>query len=171
MAIHASLTGHLVFSTLHTNDSAGATTRLVDMGIEPYLVSSSVIAVMAQRLVRLICPDCREEYKPDDATLADIGLSEDDLRGRTIYRGKGCDTCSGRGYLGRTGIYELLVVDSNIQNLIVSRADSNVIKREARKNGMVTLREDGLRKMLAGLTTLEEVLRMSREETTVDVTL
>ena len=171
MAIHASLTGHLVFSTLHTNDSAGATTRLVDMGIEPYLVSSSVIAVMAQRLVRLICPDCREEYRPDGATLSDLGLTEDNLRGHTIYRGRGCDTCNGRGYLGRTGIYELLLVDPNIQSLIVSRADSNVIKREARKNGMVTLREDGLRKVLAGVTSLEEVLRMSREETTVDVTV
>jgi len=171
MAIHASLTGHLVFSTLHTNDSAGAVTRLLDMGIEPYLVSSSVIGVMAQRLVRLICPDCREEYHPDAATLADLGLSEEAIHGKGIYRGRGCDTCNARGYLGRTGIYELLVVDPNIQNLVVTRADSNVIKREARKNGMVTLREDGLRKVLAGISTLEEVLRMSREESTVDVML
>ena len=171
MAIHASLTGHLVFSTLHTNDSAGAVTRLLDMGIEPYLVSSSVIGVMAQRLVRLICPECKEQYSPDARTLSELGLTEDELRGHTIYRGRGCEKCNERGYLGRTGIYELLVVDPKVQNLVVGRADSNIIKREARKNGMVTLREDGLRKLLAGVTTLEEVLRMSREESAVDVTV
>jgi len=170
MAIHASLTGHLVFSTLHTNDSAGAMTRLLDMGIEPYLVSSSVIAVMAQRLVRLICPQCKEEYRPDARTLSEIGLTEDDLRGHSICRGVGCEECNGRGYLGRTGIYELLIVDQKVQGLVVGRTDSNIIKLEARKNGMVTLREDGLRKVLAGVTTLEEVLRMSREESAVDVT-
>jgi type II secretory ATPase GspE/PulE/Tfp pilus assembly ATPase PilB-like protein len=122
-------------------------------------------------LVRLICPECKEQYSPDARTLSELGLTEDELRGHTIYRGRGCEKCNERGYLGRTGIYELLVVDPKVQNLVVGRADSNIIKREARKNGMVTLREDGLRKLLAGVTTLEEVLRMSREESAVDVTV
>jgi general secretion pathway protein E len=164
MAIQASLTGHLVFSTLHTNDSAGAITRLVNMGIEPFLVSSSTIAIMAQRLVRRICPQCREPYEPDPESMAELGLPREVIEGKPVYRGRGCDACQGRGYYGRTGIFELLVMTPRIQDLTLKGVDSNVIKREAKKHGMRTLREDGAYKVLAGVSTIEEVLRVTRDE-------
>ncbi len=164
IAIHASLTGHLVLSTLHTNDAPGAITRLIDMRIEPFLVSSSVVAIIAQRLIRLICPNCREEITPTKAELSELGLKREEIKGKTVFRGKGCSHCMGTGYRGRTGIYELLLVDDSIRSLILSNADSNTIKREAIKRGMHTLRIDGSRKVFEGKTTIEEILRVTQEE-------
>jgi general secretion pathway protein E len=164
MAVQASLTGHLVFATLHTNDSAGAVTRLTNMGIEPFLVTSSTIAIQAQRLVRRTCSQCKESYTPDRDPLQELGIRLDDPRAKTLWRGRGCDKCSQRGYYGRTGIFELLVMSQKIQEMVLQGADSNAIKREAHKEGMRTLREDGAEKMLRGLTTLEEILRVTRDD-------
>ena len=161
IAIQSALTGHLVFSTLHTNDSASAVTRLIDMGIEPFLVTSSVIAILAQRLVRVICPKCREEYHPDEQSLAKIGITPAMLKGRKIYRGTGCPACLNTGYAGRTGIFELLIVNEAIQNLILKTSDSNAIKHKAVENRMVTLRQNGAQKVLSGITTIEEVFRVT----------
>lgn len=168
MAIQASLTGHLVFATLHTNDSAGAITRLVNMGIEPFLVSSSTIAIMAQRLVRRICQWCREPYIPEAESLRDLGILNAPP-GTPVYRGRGCDKCQGRGYYGRTGIFELLVMTQRVQELTLQGADSNMIKREAKKQGMHTLREDGAARVLEGVSTIEEVLRVTRDDVADDV--
>ncbi|MEK7793298.1 MAG: type II secretion system ATPase GspE [Candidatus Hydrogenedentota bacterium] len=164
MAVHASLTGHLVFSTLHTNDSAGAVTRLVNMGIEPFLVTSSTIAILAQRLVRRICQQCREPVTADPEALRDLGPINEEYVGKPVYVGRGCDACQQRGYLGRTGIFELLAMTPNIQDLVLNGADSNAIKREAVKQGMYTLRHDGTLKVFAGTSTIEEVLRVTRED-------
>ena len=164
IAIHASLTGHLVFSTLHTNDASGAITRMLDMGIEPYLVSSSVMAVIAQRLVRLICPRCRETYRPEEESLREIGLGSHQLTEGTLSRGRGCSHCLNTGYRGRTGIYELLLMSEEIGELILSRADANTIRKRATGKGMFTLRQDGAHKVLRGLTTIEEVLRVTQED-------
>ena len=163
IAIQASLTGHLVLSTLHTNDSASAVTRLVDMGIEPYLISSSVVAVMAQRLIRVICPNCKV---PDGAqehaiSIARQGPSASLVRG-PLYKGMGCEGCLQTGYLGRTGIFELLIVDDDIKEMMTKRCAAHTIKQAAVEKGMSTLRDDGLRKALAGETTLEEVCRVTR---------
>lgn len=164
IAIQASLTGHLVFSTLHTNDAAGAVTRLIDMGVEPFLVSSSVIAIMAQRLVRVICPKCKEEYVPPPETLRGLGLTPEMLPDKKVCRGKGCDYCMGTGYRGRSGIFELLIVDDEIRQLILDRISSNIIKKKAIEKGMLTLRSDGALKVAQGVTTIEEVLRITQEE-------
>ncbi len=157
IAIQASLTGHLVLSTLHTNDSPTAVTRLIDMGIEPFLVASSLSAVLAQRLVRVICPHCREEYAADreypGITLPPV-----------IYRGRGCDACFGLGTLGRTGIYELLLIDPEVCSMIIRRAPAGEIKEYAVGRGMKALREDGLAKVAAGITTIEEVMRVTQED-------
>ncbi len=164
VAIQSALTGHLVFSTLHTNDSAGAITRLINMGVEPFLVSSSVNAILAQRLVRKICPHCRESYKPDKDYLARVGLSPVKFGDRVLYHGHGCPECMGTGYKGRLGIFELMVLNDNLKSLILTTSDTGQIKRQALASlamGMRTLRQDGLRKVLAGLTTLEEVFRVS----------
>ena len=161
IAIQSALTGHLVFSTLHTNDSASAVTRLIDMGIESFLVTSSVIAILAQRLVRVICPKCKEEYHPDEESLAKIGITYEMLKGRQIYRGAGCPACLNTGYAGRTGIFELLIVNEAIQNLILKTSDSNAIKHMAVEHGMVTLRKNGAQKVLNGITTIEEVFRVT----------
>ena len=165
IAIQASLTGHLVFSTLHTNDASGAVTRLLDMGVEAFLVSSSVLAIIAQRLVRVICKDCRESFRPDPSLVKEIGLdraSETPFEG-FFYRGKGCPACFQTGFRGRSGIYELLVIDDNIRSLIMSGADSSVIKRKAVEQGMTTLLRDGLLKIVKGVTTVDEVLRVTQE--------
>lgn len=165
IAIQAALTGHLVFSTLHTNDSFGAMTRLLDMGIEPFLVSSSVIAVMAQRLVRRVCPECRVRYRPTREEIEEIGITPQQLGGREIYKqGPGCGNCKGKGYRGRTGIHELLVVDDEIRALVMKNADAATIRRTATAHGMNTLREDGAEKVLAGITTIEEVLRVTQDD-------
>lgn len=171
MAIQSSLTGHLVFSTLHTNDSAGAVSRLLDLGVEPYLVSSSLIAIMAQRLVRKICPDCREEYQPTDHELRDLGLlnvgtelSDSENGSGKFYTGRGCDKCFQTGYRGRTGIYELMMVTEEIQNLIYKMESAGVIKKTALNAGLQTLRMDGARKVLGGITTIAEVLRVTQAD-------
>jgi general secretion pathway protein E len=162
IAIQSSLTGHLVFSTLHTNDAASAITRLIDMGIEPFLVASSVIAIVAQRLVRVLCPRCKEAYTPDAESLVDAGISRSALDGRPIYRRKGCNACMNTGYRGRTGIFEIMIMDEGVKRLILKTSDSNQINDEAVRSGMSTLVQDGARKVLEGVTTIEEVLRVTR---------
>ncbi len=163
IAIRAALTGHLVFSTLHTNDSAGAMTRLVDMGVEPFLVASSLIGVMAQRLVRTICNECKEEYVPSPALIKRSKLLYQ--AGKTkVFQGQGCELCNHTGYKGRTTITELLVPNERIKELIIEKAATSVIKNEAMKQGMRTLRQDGLGKVLRGTTTLAEVIRVSADD-------
>jgi len=170
IAIQASLTGHLVLSTLHTNDSASAVTRLIDMGIEPYLISSSVAAVMAQRLLRINCPQCKRPYSPDKQVISLCSEFEKiSAPGTQFYKGRGCENCLETGYLGRTGIFELLVVDDDIKELIVKRSASHIIKEVAVEKGMSTLREDGLRKVLAGDTTLEEVCRVTQDSAQANI--
>jgi len=164
IAIRAALTGHLVFSTLHTNDSAGGINRLVDMGIEPFLVASSVEALVAQRLIRRLCPKCKRPWTIDMPFLEKLGFPLDQLETGTICEPAGCEECRGTGYIGRTGIYEILVVSDTIRQMIVERASSADIKTQALKNGMRTLRMDGWRKVLGGVTTLEEVIRVSSED-------
>jgi general secretion pathway protein E len=163
IAIHASLTGHLVFSTLHTNDAAGAVTRLIDMGIEPFLVSSSAVAIIAQRLVRVACAACRQPYEPTPEELARLGLAGD-AGTYTFYRGAGCPACAQTGYRGRHGIYELLVVDDEIRRLITAKADAAVIKQAAIARGMRTLKQEGATKVVEGLTTTEEIIRITQQE-------
>ncbi len=164
IAIQASLTGHLVFSTLHTNDSAGAVTRLIDMGIEPFLVSSSLLAIMAQRLVRIVCPDCRQRYSPSEEELGEIGIDSRMAGTKPIYRAIGCQNCLGTGYRGRTGIFELLALDDDIRSLVLKDYDANTIKKTAISGGMLTLRQDGARKVLRGITTIEEVVRVTQDD-------
>jgi len=164
IAIQASLTGHLVFSTLHTNDSAGAVTRLIDMGIEPYLIASSVVGIMAQRLVRQICPHCRESYPASEEVLREIGLSAADVPDGKLYRGKGCEKCFHSGYWSRSAIFEILIIDDDIRRMILEKRDSGMIKKAALKKGMHTLRLDGAQKVAAGMTTIEEVVRVTQEE-------
>ncbi|CAI4032025.1 Type II secretion system ATPase E [Nitrospira tepida] len=163
IAIHASLTGHLVFSTLHTNDAASAATRLIDMGIEPFLVASSVVAVLAQRLARVICPDCRRPYEPSDEELARLGINP--AKGHPmLYRGVGCPSCGNTGYRGRTGVYELLVMDDEIRRLIGAKADASRIREAAMGKGMIPLKLDGAAKVVKGVTTTEEVMRITQQE-------
>ena len=164
IAIRAALTGHLVFSTLHTNDSAGGVTRLVDMGIEPFLVASSVEALVAQRLVRRLCPKCKRAWNVEMPFLESIGFPISKLLSGTICEPVGCEECRGTGYAGRTGIYEILLVSDTIRQMIVERRSSADIKMHAVEHGMRTLRTDGWRKVLAGVTTLEEVLRVTSED-------
>jgi len=190
IAIHASLTGHLVLSTIHTNDSAGAVTRLVDMGTEPFLVRSSVIAILAQRLVRVLCESCKEAYRPTEYELKQIGLDHARLEWRRarvqapqyqahgleyrfagqdmgdglFYRAKGCEACLGKGFVGRLGIYELLMIDDEVGKLILANADAQSIKRAAVNQGMDTMRDDGARKVIQGRTTVEEVLAATQED-------
>jgi type II secretion system protein E len=159
IAIQSALTGHLVFSTLHTNDAPSSVTRLVDMGIEPFLVASSVIGVVAQRLVRKICPYCKEPYVPSMEELKELGVEQ--YKGE-LYRGRGCEHCLGTGYLGRTAIYEILKVSKEVRKLILEGKDSDEIKDFAVKRGMKTLKMDGAQKVLNGITTVEEVLRVAR---------
>ncbi len=163
IAIQASLTGHLVLSTLHTNDAASAVTRLTDMGIEPYLISSTVVGVMAQRLVRVICPECKQPYDPQDGTISWTELQQVSKGSVKLYKGAGCEECLQTGYLGRTGIFELLLVDDRIRNLVVGRQEAHLIKQAATEEGMTTLRLDGLRRALEGTTTLQEVYRVTQD--------
>ncbi len=162
IAIQSALTGHLVFSTLHTNDSAGAISRMLDLGAEPYLVNSSLLAVVAQRLLRLICPDCKRQYEPSAGELAELGLEPGQVPDGVLWRGAGCETCADTGYLGRTGIYEILVVDDVLIKQIGKRTSAAEIKKRAVKRGLVTLRADALSKMFAGLTAPEEVFRVTQ---------
>src|SRR5437588_6656490 len=167
IAIQASLTGHLVFSTVHTNDAAGAITRLIDMGVEAYLVGSSLIGVLAQRLVRVLCKECREAYFPTPEELKEIGLTPDQVRaasGGMIFRPVGCEACNGTGYHGRTGIYEIMMVDDSIRELAVKKVDSGSIKKVAVQKGMRTLMDDGANKVLSGATSVAEVLSVTQED-------
>jgi type IV pilus assembly protein PilB len=159
IAIQASLTGHLVFTTLHTNDAPGAITRLIDMGVEPFLISATLEAVLGQRLLRSICPDCRAPYKPNESVLVQLELSKRDIGDRKFFYGKGCDACNNTGYKGRKGIYELMKITDPLRELINERAPTVVLKQKAIQLGMVTLRQDGLRSIFAGDTTIEEVLK------------
>ena len=159
IAIQASLTGHLVFSTLHTNDAPGAVTRLIDMGTEPFLVSATLEAVLGQRLLRTICPDCTTPYEPSEAILGQLGLSVHDIGDKQFHTGTGCETCGGSGYKGRQGLFELLDMTEPIRELVAERAPTVVLREKAIELGMVTLREDGLRNIYSGVTTIEEVLK------------
>jgi general secretion pathway protein E len=163
IAVQSALTGHLVFSTLHTNDSASAITRLVDMGVEPFLISSSVLAVVAQRLVRVLCKDCRRAYIPNPIYLKSIGFSPDRFKAHTVYKAVGCENCFNTGYRGRLGIFEIMVLTERLKSLILKTFDSNRIKNEAVQQKMRTLRQDGMQKVLNGLTTVEEVLRVTQK--------
>lgn len=159
IAIQASLTGHLVFTTLHTNDAPGAVTRLIDMGVEPFLISSTLDAVLGQRLLRSICRKCRTAYQPTQASLDQLQLSRRDIGEKSFYYGKGCDACNNTGYKGRKGIYELMKISDPVRELINERAPTVILKQKAMELGMVTLRQDGLRSIFEGDTTIEEVLK------------
>jgi len=163
MAIQASLTGHLVFSTLHTNVSSSAVIRLIDMGVEPYLIASSLVGVMAQRLIRLNCPECSEETDPSVKQMKEVYLDEKDLHGIKYKEGKGCRKCFNEGYYGRNGIFELLVIDDEMRNMISGKISASEIKKLALKKNLVTLRMDGATKIKEGLTTISEVLRVTQE--------
>jgi general secretion pathway protein E len=163
IAIQSALTGHLVFSTLHTNDAASAITRLIDMGVEPFLISSSVNAILAQRLVRIICQDCKVAYTADPEALKKLGLDPEKIKGMQVYRGRGCPKCHHTGFKGRCGIFELLIMDRTMKNLVLKTANATNIREQAVKNGMITLRRDGADKVLAGITTIEEVYRVTNE--------
>ncbi len=162
IAIQSSLTGHLVFSTLHTNDAASAITRIIDMGVEPFLVSSSVVAIIAQRLIRVLCPACKEAYTPDEKSLAKTGLDRAQLEGHTVYRRRGCPACMNTGYRGRAAIFEMMVLNDHLKKLILKTSDSNQIRKESIRDGMITLLQDGTRKVLSGITTIEEIFRVTR---------
>ncbi|MBE3123772.1 MAG: type II/IV secretion system protein, partial [Planctomycetes bacterium] len=164
IAIHASLTGHLVFSTLHTNDAPTAITRLLDLGLEPFLVTATLEAVVAQRLVRRVCTNCRGEFQPSEDMLWELDLTPEEVRGRTFYFGKGCDRCNNTGYKGRTGIFEIMAMDDSLRDLILAGASTNVVRDEARKRGMRTLRDSGLMSIYDGVTTIEEVVRATVTE-------
>jgi general secretion pathway protein E len=163
IAVQSALTGHLVFSTLHTNDSASAITRLVDIGVEPFLISSSVIAVVAQRLVRTLCSECKEAFVPDDTALEHMGLNADHINNHTVFQAKGCEYCLQTGYKGRIGLFEIMILTQEVKSLILQTFDSNQIKNEALQHRMVTLRHDGIQKVLEGITTFEEVLRVTEK--------
>jgi general secretion pathway protein E len=162
IAIQSALTGHMVFSTLHTNDAAGGLTRLVEMGVEPFLAASSVVGILAQRLVRTICPHCRETYTPESSILERLNI--DPGRGDTFYRGRGCEKCMDIGYRGRTGVYELLSINEKIRAAILANADAGSIRSMAIEHGMIPLRSAGLELARQGITTLEEVIRVTQEE-------
>jgi type II secretory ATPase GspE/PulE/Tfp pilus assembly ATPase PilB-like protein len=161
IAIKSALTGHLVLSTLHTTTACGSIVRLVNMGIEPYMINASVICIVAQRLVRKICGHCKEEYVLDNEVITSLNLNLDKSQKHKFFKGRGCTRCLHTGYSGRVGIAEVLVLTSEVREMILDRAQEHVIKQQARKEGMRTLREDGVRAALAGLTTLEEVLRIT----------
>ena len=159
IAIHASLTGHLVFSTLHTNDAPTAITRLLDLGLEPFLVTATLEAIVAQRLVRKVCTRCRAEFEPTEDMLWELDLTPEEVRGRTFYFGKGCDACNNTGYRGRMGLFEIMHMDDMLRDLILHESSTNVIREEARKRGMRTLRDAGLMSIYDGTTTIEEVVK------------
>jgi len=163
IAVQSALTGHLILSTLHTNDAAGAVTRLVDMGIKPYLVASTVQGILAQRLVRTICPSCREAYKPGELEITELSLTTETLKDFELYRGKGCSLCNDTGYKGRMGLFELLVMDDPIRELVMENVPSTEICKKATQSGMRTLKQDGVEKVRLGYTTIEEVLRVTQD--------
>ena len=162
IAIQAALTGHLVFSTLHTNDAASAITRLIDMGIEPFLITSSVLAIVAQRLVRTICPHCKQSTDLTSKLMQELDVSREELKRATICTGQGCEKCLDTGYLGRSGIYEILKITENIKKTVLATSDANAIQKEAIREGMRTLRQEGAEKVMRGISTTEEVLRVTQ---------
>ena len=165
IAVQSALTGHLVLSTLHTNTAAGAITRLQDMGIEPYLITSSVNGVLSQRLVRRLCEHCKEAYQPDEAVIQKTGLHRLNLGHRPLYKAVGCNHCRQSGYSGRTGVHELLVIDDAMRRSILDGKDSSSLHQQAMNAGMHTLYQDGLRKVMDGVTTLDELLRVTEDQT------
>ena len=164
IAVQAALTGHLVLSTVHTNDAPGTVTRLIDMGIEPFLISSAVILILAQRLIRKICMECREPIKVHPQLLIDLGVSPDEVKTFPVYKGKGCSICNNTGYKGRVGLYEVMAIKEEIKELILSRASTSEVKKEAMRLGMKTLRQSGIVKIREGLTSIEEVLRSTMDD-------
>lgn len=166
IAIQASLTGHLVLSTLHTNDSASSATRLIDMGVEPFLVASSLVGIVAQRLIRTVCKNCGQSYEPSDFELEQLGITREQIQDKRIYRAVGCSSCSETGYSGRDGIHEILMVDDDIRGLITRNVDAMTIKKAAMKKGLESLREIGINRVLSGKTTIEEILTITQEDTT-----
>jgi type IV pilus assembly protein PilB len=171
VAVQAALTGHLVFSTLHTNDAASAITRLIDMGVKPFLVASSIQAVLAQRLVRILCHECKApDPSPNNRLLRTCGLSRSDIAGQTLYKPVGCNRCGGTGYRGRQGIYEMMEMSNEIRGLAFKRAPLNQLRNAAKNAGMRDLLGDGRLKVLAGITSLAEVARITQIEGIVDVT-
>jgi type IV pilus assembly protein PilB len=165
IAIQAALTGHLVFSTLHTNDAPGAITRLIDMGVKPFLVASAIQAVMAQRLIRVLCPKCKQvDRDPDPTWLRRCGISESDLKDKVLYKPRGCDHCTGTGFRGRLGVFELMQMNSEIRNLAFERAPTNKIRKAAIASGMKSLLGDGKLKVLNGVTTAEEIVKVAQVE-------
>ena len=171
VAIQAALTGHLVFSTLHTNDAPSAVTRLIDMGIKPFLVASAIQAIMAQRLIRTICEECKVEAPdPTPSQMKLLGFEKSDLEGRPLYYGKGCKRCGGTGYRGRIGIFEMLIMNNEIRELAFNRSGAAPLRKAARASGMRTLLQDGKLKILKGMTTLEEIARVAQVEGLAEVT-
>jgi general secretion pathway protein E/type IV pilus assembly protein PilB len=154
----------LVFSTLHTNDAPSAVTRLIDIGVKPFLVASAVRAIMAQRLVRTLCPRCKEPYTPSQYEMDMLKLDPEEMKKTTIYKGRGCSDCAKTGYRGRKGIFEIFVVDEEIRRMVYEKVSSNVLRNRAREIGMRTLREDGVRKIMAGITTPEEVSSITQRD-------
>jgi type IV pilus assembly protein PilB len=159
IAVQASLTGHLVFSTLHTNDAPSSILRLVDLGLETFLLTATIEAIIAQRLVRRICLNCKEEYAPTDEELMELQLKRSDVTGRTFFRGRGCEACNYSGFKGRRAIFEILTMDDKLRQLIMDGESTNVLREEARRRGMRTLRESGLMTIFEGQTTIDEVVR------------
>ena len=164
IAVQASLTGHTVFSTLHTNDAPSTVTRMKDMGVPTFLITATVEAILAQRLVRRICPDCREENEVTEDMRIDLGLTPEECEGKTFYRGAGCGTCNNTGYKGRIGLFELMIMDDELRSLIMDNVATDILREAARKKGMRLLRDMGIRFAFDGTTTAEEVIR----ETVVD---
>ena len=164
IAIQAALTGHLVFSTLHTNDAPSALTRLVDMGVKPFLVASAVMAIMAQRLIRRICLECRREAEVSETELRAVGLTQQRLEEATVYEAVGCPACNNSGYKGRQGVYELMEMSNDIREMAFQCKPTLELRAKARSEGMVTLQEDAIRKVLAGVTTIPEVLRITHRD-------
>lgn len=164
IAIQAALTGHLVLSTIHTNDAPSVFTRLTDMGVEPFLLTSTIVGVLAQRLVRILCPHCKKPYHPEPAILEDLGLDPHEYESHIFYRAEGCDLCRGIGYQGRTGIFELIKIDDDMRRAVVNRSSSSDIKKIASSSGMLTLREDGALKAVKGITSPDEILRVTQED-------
>jgi general secretion pathway protein E/type IV pilus assembly protein PilB len=165
IATEAALTGHLVFSTLHTNDAPSAVTRLLDIGVKPFLVASSVRGIMAQRLVRCVCDNCKEPYEPTATEMQMLGVGADQLSELNIVKGRGCNKCSLTGYTGRKGLFEIFLIDDEIQRMIFDKLPASALRKRAREMGMRTLREDGLRKISSGMTTFEEVQRVTMGDT------
>jgi len=164
ISVQASLTGHLVFSTLHTNDAPSSIARLLDLGLEPFLLTATLEAIIAQRLVRRICLNCKEEYQPSEAQLMQLGLLPEDVSDRVFYYGKGCDYCNNTGYRGRQAIYEVMLLDDELRDLIMRSASTSVLRAEARKRGMRSLRDAGLLTIYDGITTIDEVVRETLAE-------